>query len=303
MSKFCTNLSRFSSAIFVTIIMLGYAFSASAEEYKSMIRYDRVWECLNLEGSYNQMFIKCMKFDGTEEINGKTYHRLVTFKKSNSSGGGYNIQDDVFKHEGFLREDNGVIYTLMDEYGGRYIPSEEVSDLNTDNITEIALYDFNRKAGDVYEAWTFITGSACKSQFKVISENMIEINGEMCRSLEVSSIDQYTGYPMPAHTFIEGIGAGEYGCLNYHEYNDQPTGMWCCNSINRVFDLDGNVIFKSLDGSMFGDLQYGSFVSGVEAANNAPVVNAPIYDILGRRITAPAPGQLYIQGGKKHIAK
>ena len=31
--------------------------------------------------------------------------------------------------------------------------------------------------------------------------------------------------------------------------------------------------------------------------------DAPLYDILGRRITIPAPGQLYIQGGKKHIAK
>ena len=31
--------------------------------------------------------------------------------------------------------------------------------------------------------------------------------------------------------------------------------------------------------------------------------DAPLYDILGRRIANPAPGQLYIQGGKKHIAK
>ena len=31
--------------------------------------------------------------------------------------------------------------------------------------------------------------------------------------------------------------------------------------------------------------------------------DAPLYDILGRRIANPAPGQLYIQDGKKHIAK
>ena len=30
---------------------------------------------------------------------------------------------------------------------------------------------------------------------------------------------------------------------------------------------------------------------------------APIYDILGRRILAPVPGQLYIQNGRKHIAR
>lgn len=26
--------------------------------------------------------VKYMKFDGTEEINGKTYHRIVTFRKA-----------------------------------------------------------------------------------------------------------------------------------------------------------------------------------------------------------------------------
>lgn len=34
-----------------------------------------------------------------------------------------------------------------------------------------------------------------------------------------------------------------------------------------------------------------------------PEIDAPRYDILGRRITSPAPGQLYIRAGKKHIAK
>ncbi len=66
----------------VLMLLISLSVSSYADEYKSMIRYDRVWECLNLEGMYKNMYIKCMKFDGTEEIQGKTYHRLVTFKKS-----------------------------------------------------------------------------------------------------------------------------------------------------------------------------------------------------------------------------
>ncbi len=79
--------------------------------------------------------------------------------------------------------------------------------------------------------------------------------------------------------------------------------MWLKNSLNRVFDIDGNIIFKNLDGSQFDDLQYDSFISEVDAINTPKAENDAMYDILGRRISSPAPGQLYIHGGKKHIAK
>ena len=294
------NRKSLITILFLSFLLVGI-FPVSAEEYKSMIRYDRVWECLNLEGS---MYIKCMKFDGTEEINGKTYHRIVTFRKSTKLGEAYDIQDDVFEHEGFLREDNGVVYTLIDECGKRYIPSMEAPAQNTDDLTEGILYDFNRKVGEEYEGWTS-SFDADKCLFRVISESTIDIDGETYRSIEIASIDPYEGNLMPSHIFIEGIGAAEYGCLNYHEYSAMPTGMWCRNSINRVFDMDGNVIFKCLDGCQYEDLQYGPFsaTDGVVSITGQTDTDAPLYDILGRRITNPAPGQLYIQGGKKHIAK
>ena len=301
-------MKRISTRIFqlaLLSVLLSTAVSASADEYKPMIRYDRVWECLNLEGVgvYKRLYIKCMRFDGVEEINGKTYHRIVTFRKSTKLGEAYDIQDDVFEHEGFLREDNGVVYTLIDECGGRYIPSMEASAQNTD-LTEVILYDFNRKVGEEYEGWTS-SFDVDKCLFRVISESTIDIDGETCRSIEIASIDPYEGNLMPSHTFIEGIGASEYGCLNYHEYSAMRTGMWCRNSINRVFDMDGNVIFKCLDGCQYEDLQYGPFsaTDGVVSITSQTDTDAPLYDILGRRIANPAPGQLYIQGGKKHIAK
>ena len=307
MKKFFTIVSGCLSGVIMAFSGVCGAFCANAEEYKSMIRYDRVWECLNLEGVglYKQLYIKCMRFDGVEEINGKTYHRIVTFRKSTKLGEAYDIQDDVFEHEGFLREDNGVVYTLIDEYGERYIPSMEAPVQNTDDLTEVILYDFNRKVGEEYEGWTSILFDADKCLFRVISESTIDIDGETCRSIEIASIDPYEGNLMPSHTFIEGIGASEYGCLNYHEYSAMRTGMWCRNSINRVFDMDGNVIFKCLDGCQYEDLQYGPFsaTNGVVSIPGHTDTDAPLYDILGRRIANPAPGHLYIQRGKKHIAR
>ena len=316
--KIFTLTTRNSRIVMMLLsFILAGAFSLSAEEYKSMIRYDRVWECLNLEGEapYLQTYIKCMKFDGTEDINGKTYHRLVTFKKSIKSGEGYVVQDDVLEHEGYLREENGIVYTLVEGdgssyspnigewFGGRYVP--HANSQSTNGVNEYILYNFNVEEDGYYDGMTYVCDYAKMCKFIIISENSVEIDGESCRSIEVASIDPYDVGLMPSHTYIEGIGAGEYGCLTHHEYDDQRTGMWMRNYINRVFDMEGNVIFSCLDGCLYEDLQYGSFsaTDGVKAVEASTETATSIYDVLGRRITDPAPGQLYIRNGKKFIGK
>ena len=81
--------------------------------------------------------------------------------------------------------------------------------------------------------------------------------------------------------------------------------MWWHNEVNRVFDMDGNAIFNAIDGISYDDLHYGAFgnQNTVDFLDKDCRYDDPLYDILGRRIANPAPGQLYIQGGKKHIAK
>ena len=101
--------------LFLFSFLLAGAFSASAGEYKSMIRYDRVWE--NKSRYYNdQGLIRCVRFDGPEEINGKIYHRVVTFKKSHweSDINAY-ITEDCYEKEGYLREEYGVVYARVFE--------------------------------------------------------------------------------------------------------------------------------------------------------------------------------------------
>ena len=199
--------------------------SAVSAEYKSMIRHDRVWECLSLECGDN--YIKCMKIDGSEEINGHTYYRLVSFRKTrpiyDSYAGinvGYEIYDNITQHEGYIREENGVVYTLVkewkkpevgnpyDEFGSHYIPQTKVSNPNPEDVCEYMLFDFNKKAGEQYDALTFLgsgdySGNAVMVRFSVLSESMIEIEGEECRSVEVACVDPYDGKLYPSHVYIE----------------------------------------------------------------------------------------------------
>ena len=90
--------------------------------------------------------------------------------------------------------------------------------------------------------------------------------------------------------WIEGIGAvGD----NYITPSIRPT----CGLKSRIIEC------------RMGDrclLQYDkmdSYLSDVRTLKVENDEDGTIYDMLGRRIAKPAPGQLYIQGGKKHIAR
>ena len=76
MKRLFTDIFRLTLLTF----FLPLSFSASADEYKSMIRYDRVWEHISIR--WNDKHVYYVRFDGTEEINGKTYHRLISFRKA-----------------------------------------------------------------------------------------------------------------------------------------------------------------------------------------------------------------------------
>lgn len=312
MNIFTTNLSKGYGAIVISVLMLAYAFSASAEEYKSMIRYDRVWECVSYEAPYD--VIKCMKFDGQEEIAGKTYHRIVTFRKTIAdyvdNGFEYETIENIAEHEGYLREEDGAVFTLVwkladgdnSRFGYLYIPGMDNTDIGNAEISEVKLYDFTLHEEDLYDGFSFVMKSGDALNFYVRSTSYVDIADEECRSINVVPTEFAEMYPNVSYQIIEGIGAVTEGCLNYHEFITGVDRIWYHKELSRVFDMEGNVIFNT---GTFGrhNINYNNFASVMNEGIGSKEDIAPIYDILGRRISNPAPGQLYIRSGKKHIAK
>ena len=318
MKKIFTNQSKCYSAI-VAIIALVNSFLASASEYKPIIRYDRVWENKSLYYT-DEGLIRCMRFDGSEEINGKTYHRVVTFKKShweNEEVQAY-VTEDCYELEGYMREEDGVVYALVYEdcdkfgnprLGGTWFPTQEEGSEPL-SYKEYVLYDMNLNEGDHYTAFTDLTeNGATLDTFNVLHTSFVDVAGEKCKIMYVcDSIEEEYDDDVPYdwyHPIVEGIGIVESGCLNYLSIEGHKnTGMWYHKCFERFFDIDGNVLYY---GPNYDDrldaLNYGSFVSEVNEVKDTEMSEAPLYDILGRRIANPAPGQLYIQGGKKRIAK
>ena len=310
MEKFFTNLSKCVAVMALAFIGLAGIFSAKAEEYKSMIRYDRVWEHLYIHWGDRRAYY--VRFGGTEEINGKTYHSLEAFREvryEEKDGKPYvvSVNDDYYDHEGYLREEYGKVYTLVvkhvqdNGFEDLQLYTPDFSYPDSSIIEEKLLYDFTCKEGESYGGMQIEVGFGGEVDYKVNSIEHLDIDGEDYRVLRVAPYDVWNNewheYTEP---IVEGIGIASYGCLTTINFLHLPTCPCYHHVFNRVLSTDGRVLYRTAD--MCVEVPLNDFM-GVEGIVEQPASDAPLYDILGRRISAPAPGQLYIQDGKKHIAK
>ena len=292
----------------VLCILISVSFSASTEEYKSMIRYDRVWEHISVH--WNDKTAYYVRFDGAEEINGKTYHRLVCFRKADfdydKDGQCYifNVDENYYEHEGYLREESGKVYTLIRNvkydddyiYGSLYIPTG--NDAHPSDLEERLLYDFTCREGESYMGLHGGWGETWEMAYKVRSIESVEIDGEESRLLRIYPDEEW--YDTLSEPVIEGVGIGSYGCLTTINFLLRPTCP-CMNHIfSRVLSIDGRVLYRGEEGS--DDIPVGDFL-GVGTVMQPSEAEAPVYDVMGRRISSPVPGQFYIQNGRKHIAR
>ena len=105
-----------------------------------------------------------------------------------------------------------------------------------------------------------------------------------------------SGRPNEKFIAVEGIGANTgwlyepaWGNPKAYEANGLAT-------LKEVLDGDGNVIFRYED---FGPTDA---VEGIED-DCAPENDTRMFDLFGREIRDPQPGTIYVQGGRKFVAR
>lgn len=225
------------------------AAAETSHEYIPMVRYDRIWENLSSD-DYHHYVVKYWKFDGSEDINGKTYHRIVKFRELNMRAEydhdqdelnfEFDKDDDTYEVEGYLREADGRVYALAigrysgydNTFHGQLYPSEQYDD-NLYQPIEVLLYDFTLGVGEGYKAFSNITKKAQIFDLEVWAKSCVDVDGM-----------ERIWMSVPYCEIIEGIGPIDHGCLHYSAAGI-PTRMYACNYFNRFYDLDGNVIFET----------------------------------------------------------
>ena len=219
-------------------------------------------------------------FDGTKELDGKIY----------------SVFRDCFNQPAaYLREEGKKIYRHNDESIQIINPSLQDS--------EFLLYDFGAQSGDTLSVYGFSFGSMMfyKVQIEVLACDTIEIEAKNGTKLQrIRHKAKWDGADLEL-TVIEGMGF-DRGLLHYPQwhvavisdatslYTYSPEKVdWYTNHASGEFFLKD-----------FYKEAVNAGVSTTESDNNP---DSPVYDLMGREIKDPAPGTVYIQGGRKLIAR
>ena len=211
-----------------------------------------------------------------------------------------------------LREENGKVYMLLPEEGVHVYDSENDNWMSeTQPVApgeEALLYDSTLDTGDdrdgYYTCSLLGAGIQMKADGNTARTGVKEVEGKELKWLrdapEVLPFTAQEGEE-PARSaaqYLEGVGNISYGDMTRLSGGDQITldGVRELVRFNRLYDAGGNVLLGSetpMDAPNAG-------ISGIETAGGD---DAKMYDLMGREIRNPLPGTVYIQKGKKFVAR
>lgn len=269
-----------------------------AQAYEPLIREDRIWE-YDIDGSDIWKF----KFDGTERINDKTYHKLVYWSAKQE-------QSIVSQTVAYMRESGNEVYLLLQQEN---LEIDQIGTFPVPKNQEICLYRFGMYGENktVFENipvntdyWNLFNLEAELSTLnlpvfcKVLTHNGKNWNAKLYHKGERNYdwFDGFSGNDNSQLTIIEGIGNVGRGFLHAPGCVNAPISKDSAGSFfRRQTDLYGNVVF---------DAEWVTDQSGVtDIKSESGRHDDKSYDLQGKPLENPQPGTIYIQNGEKHIAK
>ena len=299
--------------LIVSVISL-IAMSVRASAYEPMVRTDRIWEYY--VDSYYPMYdiqkraLAQIRFDKKIEVGNKEYYRLTVKEETRweSVTDSITVNPKEYKPDrvvAFMREENGKIWIAGEDASDKgngsifsVISSEEA--LNSSNSRDLLLYDFTLNVGDsinhfghhcpgLTNSGFFNSGEYLWPAKNVVAETgTVDVNG-------VDSKYYLLKYMDSRDIIIEGIGPAQSSLVR-PEVEREMTMAGQREFLNGVYDGEGNKIFGKWEFSVPANAGISDVVAPVNADKR-------MYDLMGREIKEPAPGVVYIQGGRKLIAR
>ena len=211
-----------------------------------LFREDRVWTYESEHFMYPFMYEVKMRFDGTTEYEGKTYHKFT-----NTSYYCTTEEKELTPCEPILvRADNGKVFARLPE--GVYVaPTEALQyDAGTGLSEEVQLYDFRCPVGETFPS---IDNMGQKINLRVTGEETVEIGGQQLRKMRVKQVYDEADDIGGEWDIVENIGiVSENGFFAFFNtelvsgYAD-PTYMVGCAqgiSLSRYGTSDGRTLYR-----------------------------------------------------------
>lgn len=263
------------------------------EDPLAMINEDRTW--IYRKQMWGPMVDYEMSFTDSRKLNGHTYHKFALTKKTVYDDDGNVSSEETFENGSgyWLREftECWKVWLLTD--GTK--PVEDISVTDHSKLQDFLIYDFSLIEGSEFKCVMYpddFSESGCVTVTMNDAEPM-EIDGQRCRVQIPEGSQSISGL-----SFIQGIGTTCNGSLATPyvggisgPLSDQPLpGL--LSVLLAVKDKDGKIIYKnnSFDG-----------IDNLNSGNESSRSDAPVYDILGRRVSTMVRGGIYIRDGKKFV--
>ena len=246
--------------------------------YGKTVCEGRTWDYymgnIYLEGGY--MVLYGYHFDGRQSVGEQEY---AVFRDGDDNA------------IALMREEDEKIYLYVPSPDDDTLPQYEIM---VDGMTitgEILLYDFSLNVGERFIIPGFDNGSGTHGmlfEFEVKATSTFEVDGENFITQQFCCVSEPTD---EVFTAIEGVGNTE-GLLPCPQMLVKINGLNSTNfRVIRVTDDKLGVLYENKE-----------LLADVETPVAAEEDSA-IYDILGRRVTVPVAGNIYIRDGKKILWK
>ena len=320
-------LRSFFTAIMVAVAPVALHASDSYEnrmkggyrECEEMVSLDKIWGYL-FDGKYmppmSAFLLEDVYFADTAEFNGKTYYRLVSADRPEADG--YYLRQDGKKV--YLRLSGHIMNLLKENPPGEYhsYKDEYSEELKCwfESLKEgddYLVYDFDAKPGDKIPAIAF--GNASPKKYwdfmdlpllmgttlvynTILESEEILVNG-IWRTRQKYSNNAVPDNGEYGSTFyaVEGVGFMN-GNLLFPESGIHKASVDSCQyKFNHVRTKNWTYLFEERDVT----------ASVIEVRDNSELheskTSEAIYDLMGRQIKEPAPGQVFIRNGRKFIGR
>ncbi len=232
-------------ALLLTVVTWCVCLATHASENR-LIRDDRIWVCTSCERERH--VAKYMKFMEDGDFGGKTYTRVATIKRVEwlmDDEDNATVENGVDLTEAWMREEDGVVYLLLDGWVPLTDP-DEVPD-----IQEGVLYDFNAPEHATYGAVSQYRSFEGDLGYYLEGENYVcalatDIVGDdevQCWEIKFRPTGEDYDPTGPVCPVVEGVGIVEHGCLYYAETYLLTSGFNNYNEFYCYMDSSGNILY------------------------------------------------------------
>ena len=243
---------------------------------EKMIQEGRVWEYwLHDDDSGVEKFIR-YGFKGTTEKNGRTYHNLTDLDNGSIVA--------------LMREEDYKVWLLLEGGEMQYHGKDPIEVAPN---SEAIIYNFGPDMFDV-DGMLFCANPEIDAPYgtllfhdrKNISFRFVTVGHWHLVSIRDISLGNCITYQI-----VGPINGGTL-CRPTKYYYPHLSELKI--QLNNLYDADGNIIFKGVNKRNAGV---------EEIAAEGTMEDNRMFDLMGREIRNPLPGTVYIQNGRKFIAR